>query len=67
MVSVATTHDVALSEAPRGSARKVSRPVRLVAATRVRNEDDIIEAFVRHHVALADRLVLLDAVAEAAR
>jgi len=26
----------------------------------VRNEGDIIEAFVRHHVALLDHLVILD-------
>ena len=32
----------------------------LVAVTRVLNEDDIIEAFVRHTLAFVDRMVLLD-------
>ena len=34
--------------------------MRLVAVTRVLNEDDIIEAFVRHHARLLDHHVLLD-------
>jgi hypothetical protein len=34
--------------------------IRLIAVARIRNEDDIIEAFVRHHAALVDRLILLD-------
>lgn len=33
---------------------------RLIAVARIRNEDDLIEAFVRHHAALVDRLILLD-------
>jgi glycosyltransferase involved in cell wall biosynthesis len=32
----------------------------LIAVTRTRNEADIIEAFVRHHLALFDRLIFLD-------
>ncbi len=32
----------------------------LVAVTRVLNEDDIIEAFVRHTLAFVDRMILLD-------
>lgn len=32
----------------------------LVAVTRVRNDDDIVEAFVRHHAGLVDRHLLLD-------
>ncbi len=32
----------------------------LIAVARVRNEEDIVEAFVRHHLALVDRLILLD-------
>jgi hypothetical protein len=32
----------------------------LVAIARIRNEDDIVEAFVRHHAAMVDRLILLD-------
>jgi hypothetical protein len=32
----------------------------LVTVTRVRNEADIVEAFVRHHLAFADHAVLLD-------
>lgn len=35
-------------------------PTRLVTVTRVRNEDDIIEAFVRHHCKLVDHCILLD-------
>ncbi len=34
--------------------------MRIVAATRVRNEDDIIEAQIRHHAALVDAHLLLD-------
>ena len=34
--------------------------MRLVAVSRVFNEDDIVEAFVRHHAALFDGHVLLD-------
>ncbi len=34
--------------------------MRLVAVTRVLNEDDIVEAFVRHHAALVDHHILLD-------
>ena len=34
--------------------------MRLVAVSRVLNEDDIIEAFVRHHAPLVDHHVLLD-------
>ena len=34
--------------------------MRLVAVTRVLNEDDIIEAFVRHHAPLLDHHLLLD-------
>jgi hypothetical protein len=34
--------------------------MRLVAATRVLNEDDILEAFVRHHAGLVDHHILLD-------
>ena len=34
--------------------------MRLVAATRVLNEDDILEAFVRHHAPLVDHHVFLD-------
>ncbi len=34
--------------------------MRLVAVTRVFNEDDIIEAFVRHHAAIVDHHLLLD-------
>ena len=33
---------------------------RLIAVARLRNEDDIIEAFVRHHAAMVDRVILLD-------
>ena len=32
----------------------------IIAVTRVRNEDDIIESFVRHHATLADRFIILD-------
>jgi hypothetical protein len=32
----------------------------LVAVTRIRNDDDIVEAFVRHHAALVDHHVFLD-------
>lgn len=34
--------------------------MRLVLATRVLNEDDILEAFVRHHAGLVDHFVFLD-------
>jgi len=34
--------------------------MRIVAVTRVLNEDDIIEAFLRHHAAMVDHHVLLD-------
>jgi hypothetical protein len=34
--------------------------MRLVAASRVLNEDDILEAFVRHHAALVDHHIFLD-------
>lgn len=34
--------------------------MRLVVATRVLNEDDILEAFVRHHAAFVDHFVFLD-------
>ncbi|HUA77880.1 MAG TPA: glycosyltransferase family 2 protein [Acetobacteraceae bacterium] len=34
--------------------------MRLVAVSRVLNEDDIVEAFVRHHAALVDHHVLID-------
>jgi hypothetical protein len=34
--------------------------VKLVAVTRIRGEDDIVEAFVRHHAPLLDGHVLLD-------
>ena len=34
--------------------------MRLVAVTRVLNEDDIIEAFVRHHAAIVDHHLFLD-------
>ena len=34
--------------------------MRLVAVTRIRNEDDIVEAFVRHHAAMVDHHVFLD-------
>ena len=34
--------------------------MRLVAATRVLNEDDILEAFVRHHAGLVDHFLFLD-------
>jgi hypothetical protein len=34
--------------------------MRLVAASRVLNEDDLLEAFVRHHAALVDHHVFLD-------
>ncbi len=34
--------------------------MRLVAVTRVLNEDDIIEAFVRHHAPLLAHHLLLD-------
>jgi hypothetical protein len=34
--------------------------MRLVAASRVLNEDDILEAFVRHHAAMIDHHILLD-------
>lgn len=33
---------------------------RLIAVARVRNEDDIVESFVRHHCALADAVIVLD-------
>lgn len=33
---------------------------RLIAVTRIRSEDDIVEAFVRHHAALVDSHVFLD-------
>ena len=32
----------------------------LMAVTRVRNDDDIVEAFVRHHAGIVDRHLLLD-------
>lgn len=34
--------------------------MRLITVTRVRNEEDIIEAFVRHHLRVADHTVVLD-------
>ena len=34
--------------------------MRLVAATRVLDEDDVLEAFVRHHAALVDHHIFLD-------
>ncbi len=34
--------------------------MRLIAVARVRNEADIVEAFVRHHAGLVDWLILLD-------
>ena len=34
--------------------------MRLIAVARVRNEADIVEAFVRHHASLVDWLILLD-------
>ncbi len=34
--------------------------MRIVSVTRVRNEDDIVEAFVRHHCTLVDQMILLD-------
>ncbi len=34
--------------------------MRIVAATRILNEDDIVEAFVRHHATMVDHHVLLD-------
>ncbi len=34
--------------------------MRLVAASRVLNEDDVLEAFVRHHAALVDHHIFLD-------
>ena len=34
--------------------------MRLVAASRVLNEDDILEAFVRHHAAMVDHHIFLD-------
>ncbi len=34
--------------------------MKLVAVSRVRNEADIIEAFVRHHAVLFDKLIVLD-------
>jgi hypothetical protein len=34
--------------------------MRLVTVTRARNEDDIVEAFVRHHCRLVDHVILLD-------
>jgi hypothetical protein len=34
--------------------------MRLVAVTRVLNEDDILEAFVRHHAGLVDSFIFLD-------
>lgn len=32
----------------------------LVAVTRIRNDDDIVEAFIRHHASIVDRHLLLD-------
>ncbi len=37
----------------------VMRPM-LMAVTRIRNDDDIVEAFVRHHAGIVDRHLLLD-------
>ena len=34
--------------------------MKLVAVTRIRNEDDIVESFARHHAALVDQLLFLD-------
>ncbi len=34
--------------------------MKLVAVTRLWNEDDIVEAFVRHHAPQVDRFVFLD-------
>jgi hypothetical protein len=34
--------------------------MKLVAVTRVKNEIDIIEAFVRHHIRYFDKLIILD-------
>lgn len=34
--------------------------MKLVSVTRIRNEDDLVESFVRHHAALVDQLVFLD-------
>ena len=34
--------------------------MKLIAVTRIRNEDDIVEAFVRHHAELVDHHIVLD-------
>ena len=41
------------------SARNSIAPVRVVGVSSVRNEADVIEAFVRHHVSFLDRLVVV--------
>lgn len=40
--------------------RQVTEKLKLIAVTRVKNEADIIEAFVRHHVEMFDKLIVLD-------
>ena len=44
----------------RSPSHRKSRPKRLVATSGVRNERDVIEAFVRHTTALVDHLMILD-------
>jgi hypothetical protein len=38
----------------------MSEPLKLIAVSRIRNEEDIVEAFVRHHAGLVDRHIFVD-------
>ncbi len=51
---------IANSENTLGRSHHKSQPKRLVAISGVRNERDVIEAFVRHTTALVDHLVIQD-------
>ena len=50
--------DVGLHQAP--SPRNQSVSGKVIAICGVKNESDIIEAFVRHNIALADHLIIMD-------
>lgn len=40
--------------------KRMQKPLKIVAITRVKNELDIIEAFIRHHAAHVDKIIVLD-------
>ena len=49
-----------MTEPGSGSGREAVRALRLCAVAIVRNEADIVEAFVRHNLTVVDRLVVVD-------